>query len=322
MMLIARLPWFKKLAWFVSFMLCVVLMPTSFAADKKHVVASFSILADIVKQVGQDRIDVTTLIGPDQDAHVFQVTPEHIKQISRADLVVMNGLGFEGWQERVLKSTGYRGDVVVASRGIENLVQTATHTHDHDHGHDHSKPKSSAKAKADPHAWQDPRNVIVYTRNIAQALTKLDPAGREVYQKNAEAYIQQLSALDRWAEQEVGRIPVAKRQVITSHDAFNYLGKRYQIKFLSPQGLSTDSEPSARDVANLIRQIRKQKIKAVFVENMSSPRLIAQINQETGTQLGGKLYADALSKADGPAKDYEAMMRFNIEQLVNQMTLN
>lgn len=310
--------------------LAVCLFGTAHAQDKKpvatkNVVASFSILGDIVAKVGQERIHVTTLVGPDKDAHVFQVTPEDMKTISRADLVVINGLGFEGWQERVLKTSSYRGDLVVASKGIAAKEREDDHDHDHDHGKGHqhgAKADAHDHGKLDPHAWQDPRNVIVYTKNIAAALSRLDPAGAAIYQRNATDYIAQLTELDRWAEQQFSTIPAAKRSVITSHDAFEYLGARYHIRFLAPQGLSTDSEPSARDVANLIRQIKTDKIKAVFVENMASPRLVQQINQETGTSLGGKLYADALSKANGPAADYISMMRFNVTQLLEKMALN
>lgn len=316
--------------------LAVCLSGPLHAQDKKtvpakNVVASFSILGDIVAKVGQERINVTTLVGPDQDAHVFQVTPEHMKTISRADLVVINGLGFEGWQERVLKTSSYRGDVVVASKGIAAKERDDDHDHDqgqskghgHGQGHQHgAKADAHDHGKLDPHAWQDPRNVIVYTKNIAAALSRLDPAGAAVYQRNASDYIAKLTELDRWAQQQFDNIPAAKRNVITSHDAFEYLGARYRIRFLAPQGLSTDSEPSARDVANLIRQIKTEKIKAVFVENMASPRLVQQINQETGTSLGGKLYADALSKANGPAADYISMMRFNVTQLLEKMALN
>lgn len=310
----------------VLFALAVCMFSSVHAENKKNVVASFSILGDIVANVGKERITVTTLVGPDQDAHVFQVTPDHMKIVSRADLVVMNGLGFEGWQERVLKTSSYSGDVVVASQGIaakeREEEEGDEHAHHHEkepsheagHGHDHGK--------LDPHAWQDPRNVIIYTRNIAAALSKLDPAGTDTYQRNAAAYIAQLTELDHWAEEQFKQIPKNKRSVITSHDAFEYFGARYQIRFLAPQGLSTDSEPSARDVANLIRQIKADKIKAVFVENMSSPRLIEQINQEAGTSLGGKLYADALSKPDGPAGSYIAMMKFNVNQLLGKMKLN
>ncbi|ASU38236.1 metal ABC transporter substrate-binding protein [Herbaspirillum sp. meg3] len=289
------------------------------AADVKlPVVASFSILGDIVANVGGDRIAVTTLVGPDQDAHVFQPAPDHIKSVARAKLVVINGLGFEGWMERVVQSANYRGDIVVASNGIavRDRVSDEHDAHDGHEGHDHHHGKN------DPHAWQNPANIVVYTRNIVAALSKLDPSGASVYQKNGDTYIAKLNELDRWATQQFAQFPEAKRKVITSHDAFEYFGAHYQVKFLAPQGVSTDSEPSAKEVANLIRQIRKEKIRAVFIENMSSPKLLQQISKEAGVTLGGKLYADALSQADGPAPTYLKLMRYNIEQLLAQMKLN
>jgi len=296
----------------------VLAVQSAFAADARlPVVASFSILGDIVANVGGDRIAVTTLVGPDQDAHVFQPAPDHIKSVARAKLVVVNGLGFEGWMDRVTQSANYRGDIVVASKGIA-VRDRIEDEHDHDghEGHDHQHGKN------DPHAWQNPANIVIYTQNIVAALSKLDPTGAALYRKNGDTYIASLNELDRWAIQQFSQFPPAKRKVITSHDAFEYFGAHYQVRFLAPQGVSTDSEPSAKEVANLIRQIRKEKIRAVFIENMSSPKLLQQISKEAGVTLGGKLYADALSQADGPAPTYLKLMRYNIEQLLAQMKMN
>ncbi|WP_343585148.1 metal ABC transporter substrate-binding protein [Herbaspirillum sp.] len=285
------------------------------AAGHIPVVASFSILGDIVANVGGDRIAVTTLVGPDEDAHVFQPAPDDIKALSRAKLVVVNGLGFEGWMERLAQSANYHGAIVTASAGIHSRELVGEDEHDgHDDGHHHGKD--------DPHAWQDPQNVIVYTRNIVAALARLDPAGAAAYRKNGEAYVGKLQELDRWAIQQFAQIPEAKRRVITSHDAFEYFGAHYKVRFLAAQGVSTDSEPSAREVAALIRQIRAEKIKALFFENMSNPKLLQQIARETGVTPGGKLYADALSRAGGPAPDYLALMRYNIGQLLEKIRLN
>ncbi|MFL9927492.1 metal ABC transporter substrate-binding protein [Herbaspirillum lusitanum] len=298
----------------------LVLSQSAAAADKLPVVASFSILGDIVANIGGDRIAVTTLVGPDQDAHVFQPAPDNIKAVSRARLVVVNGLGFEGWMERLTQAANYRGDMVVASAGIkarerveEEHEESGAHAgHDHDHHH----------GKDDPHAWQDPQNVVLYTRNIVAALSKLDPAGAAVYRKNGDAYIAQLNELDAWAARQFAQIPEAKRKVITSHDAFEYFGAHYKLRFLAAQGVSTDSEPSAKEVATLIRQIRSEKIKALFFENMSNPKLLQQIGRESGVSAGGKLYADALSQAGGPAPTYLALMRYNVTQLLEKIRLN
>lgn len=287
------------------------------AAERIPVLASFSILGDIVANVGGERISVATLVGPDQDAHVFQPAPDDIKAVARARLVVVNGLGFEGWMERLVQSANYRGPVVVASAGIKARERVGD---DDEHDHDHAG--AGHHGKDDPHAWQDPQNVIVYARNISAALAKLDPAGAEVYRRNAEVYINKLQDLDGWAMRQFEQIPLAKRKVITSHDAFEYFGAHYKVRFLAAQGVSTDSEPSARDVAALIRQIRSEKIRALFFENMSNPKLLQQISRESGTAPGGKLYADALSKADGPAADYLSLMRYNIAQLLEKIRLN
>ena len=283
--------------------------PAVAAGQRLPVVASFSILGDIVANVGGDRIVVSTLVGPDQDAHVFQPAPDNIKQVARARLVVVNGLGFEGWMERLVQAAAYRGEIVVASKGI------AVRDRANEDGH-------TEHGKDDPHAWHDPANVVIYTRNIVTALSKLDPAGAATYQRNGDAYIAQLNALDRWATQQFLQFPEAKRKVITSHDAFGYFGAHYKLSFLAAQGVSTESEPSAKDIAALIRQIRKEKIRAVFMENMSSPQLIQQISKEAGVTLGGELYADALSPANGPAPTYLRLMRYNIETILAQLKLN
>ena len=267
------------------------------AADKVPVVASFSILGDIVRVVGGDRVAVTTLVGPDEDAHVFAPKPADAKTVLGAKLLVNNGLGFEPWANKLAKSAGYKGEVVVASRGVKTLP-------------------------SDPHAWQNPDNVVTYSRNIAAALSKVDPAGATTYQANAEAYVKELQALDAWAQTQIAAIPAPKRKVITSHDAFGYLAARYGIAFLAPQGVNTETEPSAKQVAQLIRQIQREKIRAVFVENMSNPQLLAQLAKDTGVTVGASLYADALSSADKPGATYLQMMRHNVTQLIAGMGLN
>ncbi|MCW5298287.1 metal ABC transporter substrate-binding protein [Herbaspirillum lusitanum] len=309
---------FRQVFFSIAAMLAV--QGASAGDARLPVVASFSILGDIVANIGGDRITVTTLVGPDQDAHVFQPAPDHIKSVARARLVVVNGLGFEGWMDRVTQSANYRGDIVVASKGIA-VRDRVEEEHDHDDHDDHDGHEHH-HGKNDPHAWQNPANVVIYTQNIVAALSKLDPSGAALYRKNGDAYIAALTELDRWAMRQFAQFPPAKRKVITSHDAFEYFGAHYEVRFLAPQGVSTDSEPSAKEVANLIRQIRKEKIRAVFIENMSSPKLLQQIGKEAGVTLGGKLYADALSQADGPAPTYLKLMRYNIEQLLAQMKLN
>lgn len=281
------------------------------AADKIPVTASFSILADVVRVVGDERVQLSTLVGPDEDAHVFEPRPLDAKTLLASRLIVTNGLGFEPWAAKLIKSAGYKGAVAVAATGVKtrNMAQDPGHG-----GHGHHE--------ADPHAWQNPLNVVVYARNIAQALAKVDPAGATQYQANADAYAKELVALDQWAREQIGAIPKDKRKVITSHDAFGYFAAQYGVIFLAPQGVNTDTEPSAKQVAQLIRQIQREKIRAVFVENMSNPKLMAQLSKDAGATVGPQLYADALSKADQPGATYLQMMHHNVTALVTGMQRN
>ncbi len=278
------------------------------AADKLPVVASFSILGDLVQVVGGDRVAVTTLVGADQDAHVFQPKPTDAKNLLQSKLLVTNGLGFEPWAEKLVKSAGYKGTVVVAAQGIPSLTSPPE--------------KLGAKPETDPHAWQNPNHVAVYVRNIAEALAKLEPASAGLFKTNSEAYIAELQTLDTWAKAQFAAVPLQQRKVITSHDAFGYFAAHYQVTFLAPQGLSTEGEPSAKQVAKLIRQIKAEKIKAVFVENMSNPKLLAQLAKDAGVSPGAALYADALSSGDKPGATYLKMMRHNVSALYAGMQQN
>jgi len=283
----------------------------AFAADKLPVTASFSILGDLVRVVGGDRVAVTTLVGTNEDAHVFEAKPADAKTLLGSKLVVTNGLGFEPWAGKLIKSAGYKGETVVAAKGIKPRHMEAEKGHA---GHVHEE--------ADPHAWQNPNNVALYVRNIAAGLVKVDAAGAATYHANAEAYVKELQALDSWTKEQIATIPADKRKVITSHDAFGYFAAQYGVKFLAPQGVNTEAEPSAKQVAQLIKQIQREKIRAVFVENMSNPKLIAQLSKDAGATLGASLYADALSTADQPGATYLQMMRHNVTQLVAGMKSN
>jgi zinc/manganese transport system substrate-binding protein len=267
------------------------------AADKIAVTATFSILGDLVQVVGGDRVAVTTLAGPNQDAHTFEPKPSDVKGLATAQLLVTNGLHFEPWAAKLAKSAGFKGETVVASAGIK------------------ARP-------SDPHAWQNPNNVIQYVRNIAAGLSRADASGATTYQANAESYVKELQALDTWAKAQFADIPPGNRQVITSHDAFGYFSAQYLVRFLAPQGINTETEPSARQVATLIKQIQREKIKAVFVENMSNPKLIEQLSKDAGVTVGASLYSDALSKPDQPGSTYLQMMRHNVTQLAAGMKLN
>ena len=287
------------------------------AAEPLRVVASFSLLGDLVQQVGGDRVAVTTLVGPGADGHVFQPTPAHARQVGQAQLVVSNGLGYEGWMARLLQSAGFKGAHVVATQGVQPIVSApaapsrASRRKAHDHGHDHDH------GPADPHAWQSVPNVITYVKNIADGLCTADAAGCPAYRANAERYTAELKTLDADIRAAWAPIPAAQRKVITSHAAYAYYGQAYGVRFLSPQGVSTESEASAKGVAQLVRQIRKEGIKALFVENVADPRLIEQIARETGVKPSGELYSDSLTPAGGGAPTYVELMRANTARLVN-----
>ena len=280
------------------------------------VTASFSILGDLVRVVGGERVRVTTLVGPDEDAHAFTPKPADARAIVQTRLLVINGLGFEPWAQKLANSSGYQGATLVASQGVKPRLMPE------EKGHDRSGHDNHQHDETDPHAWQNPENVVLYVRNIAAALGKADPAGSAIYQTNSAAYIKELQALDAWTQAQFAAIPVAKRKVITSHDAFGYFAAHYQISFLAPQGVSTDAEPSAKDVAQLIKQIQREKIKAVFVENMSNPKLLAQLARDAGVTVGPALYVDALSAPGGAAGSYLQLMRHNVTQLAAGMRAN
>lgn len=272
-------------------------------------VASFSILGDLVRQVGGDRVQVNVLVGPGSDAHVFQPTPAQARLVGQAQVVFSNGLGFEGWMSRLLKTAGYKGQPVVVSQGIQPMKEAG---HNDKKGHKHG---AHDHGETDPHAWQSVTNAKVFVKNIAMGLCRADAAGCDVYDRNAKAYVAKLDALDSEIRAAWAPIPAAQRKVITSHDAFGYYARDFNVKFLAPQGVSTESEASAKGVARLVRQIQQEQIKALFVESISDPRLIAQIGRETGVKPSGELFSDSLSTADGAAPTYIDMMRFNTRAL-------
>jgi zinc/manganese transport system substrate-binding protein len=271
-----------------------------------NVVATFSILGDFAKNIGGDRVNVTTLVGPNSDTHVYTPTPSDAKKITDAKLVIINGLGLEGWLPRLIKSSGGKALTVVATKGI------ATRKIEDGHSHDPSD--------ADPHAWQSVVNAKIYVANIRDALVTVDPAGADAYKAKAAAYLLKLDALDREVREMVAKISPERRSVISTHDAFGYFAAAYGIKFIAPQGVSTESEPSARDIAAIITQIKKQKIPAVFLENVSDPRLMRRIAAETGANIGGTLYSDSLTDEKGPAPTYIDMVRHNIKTLTSALS--
>jgi len=268
------------------------------ADDKMKVAASFSILGDMVKQVGDDRVDVVTFVGPNGDAHVYEPTPADAKALSESKILFINGLGLEGWMTRLENSSGFKGKVVTASTGVNPR-----------------KMVEDEKTITDPHAWQSLANGKIYAANIRDALIAADPAGKATYEANAKKFIDGMTAMEANVKAAVAKMPPERRKIITTHDAFGYFGSAYGMEFIAPEGVSTESEASAQDVAKIITQIKKEHIPAVFLENVTDSRLLDQIASETGAKIGGTLYSDALSAPDGPAGNYLDMFRNNIDML-------
>jgi zinc/manganese transport system substrate-binding protein len=268
------------------------------AQEKINVVASFSILGDFVRNVGGDIVSVTTLVGANSDVHVYTPAPADAKKIADAKLVIINGLGLEGWLPRLVQSSGGKATIIVATAGIA--------------------PRKLG-SDADPHAWQSVANAKMYVANIRDALSAADPAGAATTRANADGYLAELDALDREVREAIAQIPEARRKVISSHDAFGYFAAAYGIAFIAPQGVSTESEPSARDIAAIITQIRAGKIPAVFLENISDPRLMNRIAAETGAKIGGTLYSDSLTGENGDAPTYIDLVRHNIKALTSAL---
>jgi zinc/manganese transport system substrate-binding protein len=271
-----------------------------------RVVATFSILADLTRNVAGPRADIATLVDADGDAHVYAPSPADARKLHEARLVIVNGLGFEGWISRLIKASGTKAAVVVASKGIRPRRMEDDH--------------HPGRQVTDPHAWQSVANAKIYVANIREGLSTADPSGKAAYEETAKAYLAKLDALEQDVKATLAKIPPSRRRIITTHDAFGYFGDAYGMEFISAEGVSTAAEPSAKDVARIIAQVRKQKIPAVFLENITDPRLMRQIAKETGARIGGTLYSDALSPPGGPAATYIDMMHNNLREFGAALT--
>jgi zinc/manganese transport system substrate-binding protein len=274
--------------------------------DKVGAIATTSIIADFVRNVGGNRVAVATLVGPDGDAHVYSPTPGDARTLASAAIVFVNGLGLEGWITRLVKASGTKAPVVVVSNGVTPRKRQ-----------DEDRPGRSA---VDPHAWQSVANAKIYVANIRDALSAVDPTGKAAYAANAAAYLGKLDELETEIGEAIGSIPAGRRRIITTHDAFGYFGDAYGLSFIAPEGVSTEAEPAAKDIAAIIAQIRREKIPAVFLESITDPRLMQTIARETGARIGGTLYSDALSAPGGPAATYIEMMRHNLRELTKALS--
>jgi len=352
---------------------------TAFANDKIPVVASFSILADLVSEVGGSHIDITTLVKANGDAHVYSPTPKDALAIRKAKILVVNGLNFEGWMPRILESAHFEGTTIIASDGIDVIKIGDDEHDDHDEKHeehadndemhhedadhdekhedhadhdemhhedadhdgkhedhadhdemhhkdtDHDEMHEDHAGEhhhdgVDPHAWNSIINVKTYIKNIASGLSQVDPENAKDYQQNAQAYLQKLDKLEIKLHAHLDTIPLSQRVVITPHDAFGYFARDFKIEFIAPQGTSTESEASASDMAAIIKQIRKDKVGAVFMENIADNRMIEQISQETDAKIGGELFSGSLSDKQGPASTYLKMIEYNVDTIVSALT--
>ncbi len=285
-----------------------------FAADKLKVVASFSVLGDLAAEVGGDHVDVVTLVGPDGDAHTFEPSPQDARHLGEAAVLVENGLGLEHWMQRLVAASNFKGETVIASKGVTPRLWQG----DADEA-EHLDKNADGKA-IDPHAWQDPRNGILYVGNIVAGFSAADPSHAADYKHNGDQLIAELTTIHDRLAADFGKLPEAKRRIVTSHDAFGYFGDAYGIQFIAPEGLSTEADVSAADIAKIVRQVKDEHIQAIFIENITDPRLIQQIARESGVTVGGELFSDALSKKDGPAPTYVKMFNNNEKQLLSAMS--
>jgi zinc/manganese transport system substrate-binding protein len=290
----------RFLLGFLALALSILSIPAE--AKVLHVVASFTILADMVRQVGCSHVEVASLVHPNGDPHAYEPTPDDAKKLRDADVVFINGMGLEGWMDRLISASGYARPPVTATKGVEAL-----------------KMEEDGRSVLDPHAWNSAANGVIYAGNIIAALSAADSEDAQDFKMAGEAYVHELQALDADVHRQMDSIPQAKRKVITTHDAFGYFSQAYGVTFLSPVGLSTESEASAVDVAKLIKQIKTEHVSAYFLENSNDPRLVQQIARATGAQPGGELYVESLSPSGGPATTYLAMFRYNVGQLVTAM---
>ncbi len=287
----------------LSFVLLVAALSVAPAqARALKAVASFTILADMIRVVGGDKVEVRSLVAPNGDPHTYEPTPDDARALQGADIVFVNGLGLEGWMDRLIAASGYKGTPVIATAGLAPL-----------------KMEDDGKAVIDPHAWNDVGNGVLYVETIAKALEAADPDDAATFAANAKAYEVKITALDAVAKTSLAAIPRARRKILTTHDALGYFSKAYDVEILAPLGISTEQEPSAATIAGLITQIKKEGIKTYFLENSNDPRLIEQIARATGARPGGALFVESLSKPDGPAATYLDLFKNNLDLITKAM---
>lgn len=285
-----------------SFSILIACFCLSFSHAAIKVVASFSILGNVISEIGKENVEVTSIVGPNGDAHVYQPKPSDAQNIANADILFINGLGFEGWIERLIETAGFQKNVVVVTKGITPRVFG-----------------EEGSLMTDPHVWHNPHLVKKWVHHIVKALSELDPLHKDAYEKNGKAYVKELHKLDKWIKKRLEAIPQNQRRVVTAHDAFGYFSERYGVEIISPQGLSTDAEPTVKTVHRIIKLIKKHHISTIFLENIANTKMITQIAEETGAKIGGVLYSDSLSLPFEEGNTYLRLMYHNMTYLENAM---
>lgn len=301
----------KKYYYFLYFCLfSLIFYPTSLLAAPLKIVSSFTILSDMIHEIGQNEVDITTLVGVNSDSHIYQATPQDLKKIEQADAIFINGLGFEPWFIKLQAVSKKKTPVIIATEGLIPLALNNTNDHHHH------------QASIDPHAWQNVANSHLYIQNIVRGLSLLSPDKKSFFLNNAQRYEVQLNNLDQWIKQELSQIPNEKKYIITNHNSFGYFEQAYGLKFIAPLGINMEAEPTPKAISSLIKLMKETKTYSVFIENMSDPRFIQQIAEDGGGIIEGKLYSDTLSEETGPANSYVKMMRYNVQTIIMSLKKN
>jgi len=270
-------------------------------SGKPIVVATFSVLGDLVKIVAGDSVEVVTLVGPDGDAHTFEPTPKDGVSLAEADVIFENGVGFEAWLDKLYSSSKSKAKRVVVSEGLR--LRTLENEHD-------------------PHLWHDVKNAIHMVGVIRDKLAEADPPNADKYRANAAAYLDRLNTLDAWVVEKVGTLPKAKRKLVTSHDTFGYFADRYGFEVVGSglESVSTEaSDPSPAAFAKLVGEIKAAKVPAIFAENVHNPKLMERLAKEAGVKVAPPLFTDALGKPGSEGDTYEKMMRYNVSTIMDAL---
>lgn len=306
------LPTRRAARTFALGLLCAATLATSLAAGCKPaaqdesarptVVATTTMLGDMVAELAGDAFEVHTIMQPGADPHLYRPTPSDARAVAGSDLVVMSGLHLEGWAENLIENAGGERPLVVASEPVDVIAM------------------EGFAGGVDPHFWFDVAQWRAATAHVASGMRPLVPeAERAAFDARVSAYLTQLDALDAFVRDAIAALPEDARVLVTSHDAFNYFGRAYAMRVVGVQGISTESEASQRDVANVVDLVRETGAPAVFAESSVNPALIQRIGRETGARVAGPLYSDSLGPADGPAATYDAMVRENVRLIVEAL---